>query len=109
MVVSAGRGRTILGVRLVLLSLGALLMIVPFAYMVSTSFKQNAFVLEIPPRLLPHPPTTANYTQAWTSNRFGRYFMNSVMVACATTLLSVWLSSMMAYAFARFRFPGRRI
>jgi ABC-type glycerol-3-phosphate transport system permease component len=109
MVVSAGRARTILSTRLVLLSLGALLTIVPFAYMVSTSFKQNAYVLEIPPRLLPHHATTANYTQAWTSNRFGRYFVNSVMVACATTFLSVWLSSMMAYAFARFRFPGRSV
>jgi multiple sugar transport system permease protein len=109
MVVGIGRARVILSARLIILSLGALLMIVPFAYMVSTSFKQNAFVLEVPPRLLPHHATTANYTQAWTSNRFGRYFVNSVIVACATTLLSVWLSSMMAYAFARFRFPGRRI
>jgi multiple sugar transport system permease protein len=109
MVVSVGRARAILGARLTILSLGALVMIVPFAYMVSTSFKQNAFVLEVPPRFLPQHPTTANYTQAWTSNQFGHYFLNSLMVACATTVLSVLLSSMMAYAFARLRFPGRRL
>jgi multiple sugar transport system permease protein len=84
-------------------------MIVPFAYMLATSFKPNALVLEIPPKILPDHPTTANYSQAWTSNQFGHYFLNSLMVALATTFFSVWLSSMMAYAFARFRFPGRRL
>jgi multiple sugar transport system permease protein len=101
------RRRAILSGRLIVLTLGAAVMIVPFAYMIATSFKPNALVLEIPPKFLPSHPTTSNYTDAWTSNQFGRYFLNSVMVAAATTFLSVFLSSMMAYAFARFRFPGR--
>jgi multiple sugar transport system permease protein len=84
-------------------------MILPFAYMIATSFKPNALVLEIPVKFLPSHPTTSNYHDAWSSNQFGRYFLNSVMVAAATTFLSVWLSSMMAYAFARFRFPGRTL
>ena len=103
------RRRLQLSLRLVVLTLGAVVMIVPFAYMIATSFKPNALVLEIPPKFLPSHPTTSNYTGAWTSNQFGRYFLNSVMVALATTFLSVWLSSMMAYAFARFRFPGRML
>jgi len=106
---SVQRARIVLSARLIVLSVGAVLMIIPFAYMVATSFKPNALVLEIPPKLLPHPATTANYTGAWTSNQFGRYFLNSLMVALATTFFSVWLSSMMAYAFARFRFPGRKL
>jgi multiple sugar transport system permease protein len=104
---SPARRRAVLGGRLVILTVGAVVMVLPFVYMLSTSFKPNALVLEIPPKFLPSHPTTANYTDAWTSNKFGRYFLNSVMVALATTVLSVWLSSMMAYAFARFRFPGR--
>jgi multiple sugar transport system permease protein len=104
---SKRRRRVLLAGRIALLTLGAVVMILPFVYMISTSFKPNALVLEIPPKFLPSHPTTANYTDAWTSNKFGRYFLNSVMVALATTFLSVWLSSMMAYAFARFRFPGR--
>jgi ABC-type glycerol-3-phosphate transport system permease component len=104
---SKGRRRALLAVRLTILTLGAVVLVLPFVYMISTSFKPNALVLEIPPKFLPSHPTTANYTQAWTSNKFGRYFLNSVLVALATTVLSVWLSSMMAYAFARFRFPGR--
>lgn len=106
---SIRRARTVLGTRLLVLLFGAVLMVVPFAFMISTAFKPNALVLEIPPRLIPHHATTANFTNAWTSNRFGRYFLNSLMVAIATTFFSVWLSSMMAYAFARFHFPGRRI
>jgi multiple sugar transport system permease protein len=106
---SVHRARLVLSARLVVLIAGAALMIVPFAYMVATSLKPNALVLEIPPKILPHPATTANYAQAWTSNQFGHYFVNSLVVALATTFFSVWLSSMMAYAFARFRFPGRRL
>ena len=82
---------------------------IPFIYMVATSFKPNTLVLEIPPQIIPHHPTIANYTSAWTSNRFGRYFLNSLFVAVATTGAALLLSSMMAYAFARFRFPGRRL
>jgi multiple sugar transport system permease protein len=101
------RTRAALASRLVLLSAGAVVMIVPFFYMLSTSLKPDRLVLEVPPRLLPSHPTTANYTGAWTSNDFSRYFLNSVLVAVATTLLTVLLASMMAFAFARFDFPGK--
>ena len=50
-----------------------------------------------------------NYADAWGSNNFARYFLNSTLVAVATTVLTVLLASMMAYGFARFDFPGRRI
>lgn len=106
---SVRRARSVLGLRMTVLTLGAFVMIAPFLYLLSTSFKQNALVLEIPPQLIPHHPTGANYVQAWSSNRFARYFVNSVLVALATTAAAVFLSSMMAYAFARFRFPGRRL
>jgi multiple sugar transport system permease protein len=106
---STSRTRLILSVRLLVVIAGVGLMIVPFLFMVATSLKPNALVLEIPPKLILHHPTTANYTDAWTSNKFGRYFLNSLGVGVATTFFSVWFSSMMAYAFARFSFPGRRI
>jgi multiple sugar transport system permease protein len=108
-VVGQRRAQAILCTRLVLLSLGAVVMIVPFAYMLATSLKPSSLALEVPPRFIPSDPTTVNYREAWTSNHFGRYFLNSVGVAVATTALSVLLSSMMAYAFTRLRFPGRRL
>jgi ABC-type glycerol-3-phosphate transport system permease component len=65
------RARTLIAVRLGLLTIGAVVMILPFAYMVATSFKHNTLVLQLPPQFIPHEPTTANYRQAWTSNQFG--------------------------------------
>ncbi len=103
------RARTILASRLTLLSLGAIVMILPFVYMLSTALKPDRLVLEVPPKFLPTHPTTANFVGAWSSNDFGRYFFNSVVVAIATTLVTVLLASMMAFAFARFDFPGRRV
>jgi len=106
---SVRQTRSLLGVRLTILTAGAVVMLIPFAYLVATSFKPNALVLELPPQFIPHHPTISNYTQAWTSNQFGRYFLNSLLVAAATTVAAVLLSSMMAFAFARIVFPGRKL
>jgi ABC-type glycerol-3-phosphate transport system permease component len=84
-------------------------MLIPFALMVSTAFKSHAYVLEIPPRLIPAQPTIDNFVEAWTGQDFGRFFVNSVIVAVASTALAVSLGSMLAFAFARYSFPGRRI
>jgi ABC-type glycerol-3-phosphate transport system permease component len=102
------RGGT-LALRYLLLGAGAIVLALPFMYMLSTSFKEHAYVLEVPPRLIPSDPTTNNYRQAWGTSNFDRYFVNSLIVAIATTAGSVLLSAMMAFAFARFRFPGRRL
>lgn len=101
--------RTELGLRYVVLIAGALLMVLPFAYMLATSFKPHAFVFELPPQFIPEEPTLDNYRRAWSSSQFDRYFLNSLLVAAATTVISVIVSAMMAYAFARFRFPGQRL
>ncbi|HYN89131.1 MAG TPA: carbohydrate ABC transporter permease [Ardenticatenaceae bacterium] len=91
-----------------LLSAGAVIMIVPFLYMISTALKGSVYVFEIPPRFIPEQPTLANFAEAWRSNNFSLYFGNSLVVAVATTLLSVLVSAMLAYAFARFQFPGKQ-
>ena len=104
------RRRPVSGVlRHVLLIVGALIMLTPFVYMVSTSFKSQAYVLTIPPQFVPDPATLDNYVQVLTTQNFAAYFMNSVVVALTSTVISVLISSMMAYAFARFRFPGREL
>lgn len=95
--------------RYALLSLGALVMLLPFLYMLSTSFKAHAFVLELPPRLIPSAPTIENYRRALTTNHFGLYFLNSAVVSVSSTLITVVLSAMLAYAFARWEFPGRNL
>ena len=101
--------KRVLGLRLLLLSLGALIMVLPFAWLVSTSLKPDSLVLQVPPQLLPHHITTDNYVNAWKSDQFGHYFLNSVMVSVASTFTAVLLAAMMAYAFARFSFHGRSL
>jgi multiple sugar transport system permease protein len=86
-----------------------LLMIAPFALMVSTAFKPHAYVLEIPPQLIPEQPTLDNFTRAWNSGDFARFFINSVVVTVSSTAVSVSLSAMLGFAFARYRFPGSRL
>jgi multiple sugar transport system permease protein len=87
----------------------AILMLAPFVLMVSTAFKPHAYVLEIPPKLIPDPLTLDNFVEAWTSNNFGRYFLNSMIVTIASTIISVTLSAMLGFVFARYQFPGRRV
>ena len=89
------------------LSVGALVMITPFLYMVSTSFKGQQYVLKVPPQFIPDPATLSNYIRVLVAGGFAHYFLNSVLVAGSATVIAVFLSAMMAYGFARYRFPGR--
>lgn len=95
--------------RYTLLTLAAVVLIYPFLYMVSTSFKSRSFVLNAPLNLIPSDPTLDNYISALGVDNFGRYFLNSALVATVSTFLIVMLSSMMAYAFSRLTFAGKRI
>ena len=91
------------------LVLGAALLLLPFAYMVGISFMPDAYVLQTPPIFIPPHPTLDNYAAAWSGNSFGQAFFNSVIVACSATALNVALASKLAFAFARYRFPGRNV
>ncbi len=104
---SSKTGRTI--VQYLLLVLGAIVMIMPFLWMISTSLKESSYILEFPIRLIPENPTLDNFTQAWTSNNFRLYFKNSLSVALTSVFLVVLFSAMMAYAFARLSFPGKEL
>lgn len=108
MVVQRWRRLTDYAIRYVLLVVIGGVMIYPFLYMLSTSFKSRSLVLDEPLKLIPADPTFANYVTALSANHFGRYFLNSALVAIVSTALIVLVSSMMAYAFTRFDFPGKR-
>jgi ABC-type glycerol-3-phosphate transport system permease component len=92
-----------------LLLLGATVTTIPFIYMVSTAFKGQTYVFELPPKFIPAEPTIQNFTDAWNSNNFQGYFLNSLFVSIFTTLLVLLVSSMLAFAFARFRFFGKKL
>lgn len=91
------------------LIIGAIAMIMPFAWMVSTSFKEAGGIFTYPPRWIPSRFVLDNYLDAWRAAPFGRYFLNSIFVASAVTLGQLITCSLAAYAFARLDFPGKSL
>lgn len=89
------------------LVLGIFFVIGPFVYMVMTSLTTDNFSLPSPYKLVHSEKTIQNYIEAWNKNHFSRYFVNSIFVAGITLVLSAALSTITAYAFARFPFPGK--
>ena len=93
----------------VLLIAGAITMILPFLWMLSTSLKPESEIFRFPPNWFPNLWKWANYSEAMHAAPFGRYFVNTAIYAAAITLSNLLLCSMAAYAFARLRFRGRNI
>lgn len=89
------------------LSAGAVVMLVPFIWMLSTSLKNGAQVFVYPPQWLPDPLVWSNYAEVVRIMPFLRYVLNTTFVAGSVTLLQLVVSSLAAFAFARLRVPGR--
>ena len=94
------------GLLYILLILGGLVMIVPFAWMISTSLKSGQYVLSMPPQLIPNPATLDSYRRIFELYPIGRMLFNSLFVAGLTTVGQLVTCSMAAYAFARLKFRG---
>lgn len=86
---------------------GLVIVAVPFLFMISTSLKPQQYTFEYPPRLIPRQVTLNNYLQALSKDLFFLYFLNSLVVAVLTTMSTVLISSLLAYAFGRLDFPGK--
>lgn len=80
----------------------------PFCWMLSTSFKRPEDTFTSVPKLIPPQFTLENYRRAFQDTLLGRYFVNSIYVASIVTLTGIVLSTLAAYGFSRFRFPGRK-
>jgi multiple sugar transport system permease protein len=84
-----------------------LALIFPFFWLVVTSLQTPAEALHFPPILIPHELRFANYSDALHAAPFGRFFLNSSVVAVTTVLCNLVFCSLAGYAFARLRFLGR--
>lgn len=89
------------------LGLVALLFLFPFFWMVSNAVRSNAEVMAIPVRILPTAFQWDNFAKAWIQLPFGRFFINSLFVSLSVTVITVVISCLSGYAFARLKFPGR--
>ncbi len=93
----------------VVLTLGALLVLMPFFWMISTSLKMPSEVASMPPRWIPSVFMWENYSEAWNMAPFAKYFFNSCYVAITCTILELITSALAAYAFAKMEFFGKKV
>lgn len=93
------------------LSFGAIAMIAPFLWMLTTSLKEPGAIFSYDrvwwKDWVPTQFVWQNYVKAWRVVPFARFYVNSIFVALCTTAGQVMTSAMAAYAFARLNFPGK--
>ncbi len=92
---------------LAILTLGALVIMVPFYWMISTALKQPSDIYLLPPEWVPTPPRPSNFAEALTLFPFHRYAWNTAVVVSLVLLGTLLSCSLSAYGFARLRAPGR--
>ncbi|HYK29450.1 MAG TPA: carbohydrate ABC transporter permease [Streptosporangiaceae bacterium] len=85
----------------------ALVLLFPFVWLAVTSIETPGEALHFPPILIPHHLDFGNYSQALSQAPFGRFFINSIVVAVVTVVCNVVICALAGYAFARYRFFGR--
>jgi multiple sugar transport system permease protein len=93
----------------VILIIGAVLMVMPLLWMLSTSLADSKYATTFPPRFFPDTFDVTNYVEIFTNAGLGRYLFNSVVIVIPSMIGQVLASSMAGYALARLRAPGRRI
>lgn len=91
------------------LAVGLVLVVGPFFWMLTSSFKPEAEARAVPPTFWPETITTENYSELFTRLDFPTYFFNSAVVALAVTLGNLVFCSMLGYALAKLEFPGKRV
>jgi multiple sugar transport system permease protein len=89
------------------LLMGALIVVVPLFWMVSTSLKGADAIFSYPPEWLPHPAIWRNYLDAWKVLPFGLFLFNTVFITVLAVTAELITTSLVAYGFARFEFRGR--
>ena len=93
---------------IVFLTIGTIIMIYPFIWMVSASFKEVAEMSQIPPTVIPRNPTIKNYLVVFQQmGLLAAMYKNSLIVSTSITVLQTLTASLAAFVFAKMRFPGK--
>jgi multiple sugar transport system permease protein len=93
----------------IVLGLGSLLVVVPFVWMIFSSFKNIEEFYYMPPKILPDHFTMANFNSLFDKANFGRYYANSIYVTVVQVLLNIVVVTFAGYGFAKYEFPGKKI
>lgn len=91
------------------LILGSVIMIFPFVWMLLTSFKTNAEVMQIPPTILPSSWDFSSFTKVLSLLPFGNLYFNTAMMIFLRVICAVVFCSMAGYAFAKLNFKGKNV
>jgi ABC-type glycerol-3-phosphate transport system permease component len=81
----------------------------PLVWVLSTSFKPNQEAISFPPKFLPDKPTWENYIFVLTDPKLSLSLLNSLLVSVGSTVLSVTVSALAGFAFARYDFKGKNL
>ena len=93
-----------------LLVIGAIIMVFPFYWMISSSLKTRIEVSQFPPQFIPNNPFNFdNYRVAFKQAPFATYFLNSVVVCFCSVAVVTFTTILAAFAFSRLKFPGREV
>lgn len=87
----------------------ALITVVPFIWMLISSFAPNSEIVKIGGSFFPMPATFSNYTSIQERFNFMRMFANSLFVSLAVTALTIYSSALVGFVFAKFKFRGRNV
>ncbi|WP_068787019.1 carbohydrate ABC transporter permease [Paenibacillus phocaensis] len=91
------------------LAVVVLCMLVPYAWMLSSSLKLNKDVFSFPMQWIPDAARWQNYVEIWTRIPLGRFIYNTAKLSVIVTVLQLLTSSFAAYAFSKLRFKGRNL
>ncbi len=90
-----------------LLSVGGAIMIFPYLWMISTSFKASGTSYNL--SLIPEAFSLQHYEQMFTASLLPRWYGNSLLVSTVSTISVVFFSALAGFVFAKYRFPGREV
>ena len=89
------------------LILAGLAFLLPFYWMIVSSFRPTAEFFQIPIPLVPNPPSLENFETLFARSMFGQGLFNSAFLAVVSVILQVWFCALAGYTFAKLRFRGR--
>ncbi|MDE0461560.1 MAG: carbohydrate ABC transporter permease, partial [Caldilineaceae bacterium] len=88
---------------------GAVVMFLPFLWLLSSSLKTELAIFRYPPEWIPDPIKFSNYVDAWTTRPFALYVRNTIVILLLNEVAVLVSASFCAYGFARIDFPGRNV
>lgn len=107
--IKSRKGKITSVILFIILAIGAVIILFPIAWMLSTALKSAPEVAQYPPKLLPDKLLFENFAIAWGKAPFTRYTINTLIIVVFTIIGNVFVNSFVAYGFAKIDFAGKKL